>query len=441
MQTIPRFSTDTTMLNRNQHQRLTDLVAYARQRSPFYQQLYHDLPGADLNLTDLPPVTKPQLMAHFDRWSTDRSVTRAGVDAFIKDKTRVGQLYLGKYSVWVTSGTTGEPGIFLVDRRSQQVYNRLMILRGYRNWITWSDLAHMLRRGFHCAMILAVGDHYAGAANYLRIQRELGILARILQIFPILQPLPGLVKQLNAFQPVILVSYPSVLALLASEQTAGRLHIAPVILNSLGEGLDDSTRTQIEAAFTESRLVDIYAASESLFIGFECERHWLHLNSDWCLLEPVDADNRPVAAGQPSANVLLTNLANRVQPILRYQLGDSITLKPEPCECGNPLPAFHVAGRTDELLTFPAQEGGPRQVLPMALASVVEQVPGVRCYQIIQTAADVLTVRLEGEAGADLSRIRVQTEQGLHRFFQDQGLAPVTVRLAPDLPQVNPISG
>nr|BFE45663.1 hypothetical protein GCM10017547_35560 [Pseudarthrobacter oxydans] len=51
--------------------------------------------------------------------------------------------------------------------------------------------------------------------------------------------------------------------------------------------------------------------------------------------------------------MLLSNLANRIQPILRYDLGDSVTTRTDPCPCGDPTPAIHVQGRTAELLTFP----------------------------------------------------------------------------------------
>lgn len=59
----------------------------------------------------------------------------------------------------------------------------------------------------------------------------------------------------------------------------------------------------------------------------------LHLNADWVILEPVDAALRPVPPGNPSHSTLLTNLANRVQPIIRYDLGDSVTMLPAPPSC------------------------------------------------------------------------------------------------------------
>lgn len=437
----PRNFDDIVRLRAVQHRRLTELVSFARARSPFYRQLYQSAPEGEVDLAFLPPVTKPQLMAAFDVWATDRRVSRASVDAFIRDKQRVGRSYLGKYSVWTTSGTTGEPGIFLQNAAAQGIYNSMYIWRGFGSWLTWQQLGAMMRRGFHCGLILAVGDHYAGAANWARVQRQLGPFADRLRIFPILEPLPRLVAALNAYQPAILISYPSVLALLAGEQSAGRLNLHPVILNSLGEGLDDAARQHIEAAFPAARLVDIYAATECLFMGFECEYHWQHANNDWSLLEPVDEANQPVAAGQPSANVLVTNFANRIQPIIRYQLGDSLTFKPDPCECGNPLPAFHIAGRTDELLTFGSLDGGSAQVLPMAIASVVEQVAGVIRYQIIQTGTDQLNIRLEVDGAADLPAVRGQVETNLQQFFYDQALTPVIIRMTDERPQVNPVSG
>ncbi|MBI5956645.1 MAG: phenylacetate--CoA ligase family protein, partial [Chloroflexi bacterium] len=88
----------------HQQARLTDVIEFARGRSPFYQKLYHQLPVDTRDVRHLPPVTKPELMANFDHWVTDPAVTRAGVEAFVANRTLVGHLYLGHYAVWTTSG-------------------------------------------------------------------------------------------------------------------------------------------------------------------------------------------------------------------------------------------------------------------------------------------------------------------------------------------------
>jgi phenylacetate-coenzyme A ligase PaaK-like adenylate-forming protein len=34
-----------------------------------------------------------------------------------------------------------------------------------------------------------------------------------------------------------------------------------------------------------------------------------------------------------------------VQPLIRYVMGDSVTVNPAPCACGSPLPTIHVERR------------------------------------------------------------------------------------------------
>ncbi|GAA4069676.1 hypothetical protein GCM10022214_26220 [Actinomadura miaoliensis] len=120
----------------------------------------------------------------------------------------------------------------------------------------------------------------------------------------------------------------------------------------------------------------------------------MHLNADWAILEPVDEQYRPVPPGRPSHAVLLTNLANRLQPILRYDLGDAVQARPGPCPCGNPGPAIRVQGRAADLLTFPRPDGQPVTLAPLPLATLLEAVPGLELFQIVQTTPTMLRIRL-----------------------------------------------
>ena len=96
-----------------------------------------------------------------------------------------------------------------------------------------------------------------------------------------------------------------------------------------------------------------YGATEFLPMAWECARGQLHANTDWLILEPVDAAYRPVPLGEQSHTVLLTNLANTVQPLIRYDLGDQVTLQAGPCGCGSPLPVMRVQGRQDDASSCP----------------------------------------------------------------------------------------
>lgn len=105
-------------IDRRKRERWAALFTHARLNSPVYQRLYAHLPAGIPNLADLPPVSKQQLMGSFDDWACDPAVTLADVHRFISDPTRIGMLYLGKYFVCSSSGTTGHPGIFVHDLRA-----------------------------------------------------------------------------------------------------------------------------------------------------------------------------------------------------------------------------------------------------------------------------------------------------------------------------------
>ncbi|GDY69698.1 hypothetical protein SAV14893_090910 [Streptomyces avermitilis] len=135
-------------------------------------------------------------------------------------------------------------------------------------------------------------------------------------------PLPDLVDQLNRYRPVFLSGYATVISLLAGEQLAGRLRIAPAVVPLVAEGPGDRDHRRIRSAF-RAPVVNTYGCNESLALAYGCAFGWLHVHSDWLILEPVDADHRPTSPGE-SFTVLLTSLCQWAQPILRYDLGDRV---------------------------------------------------------------------------------------------------------------------
>ena len=430
-----------------QRKRLDALVAFARTHSAYYHALYRDLPEGPIDLAALPAVTKPDLMAHFDEWVTDPQVIRAGVEAFVADPATIGEQFLGRYTIWTTSGTTGRPGIFVHDREGIRLYYTLGILRSaaIMGLVSWRQVKRVLRRGSRNALLAATGGHFASTGETERLRRLSRWLANSGRIFSVLQPLPALVRELNAFQPSRIGGYPTALLLLADEQLAGRLHVQPTMLTPSGESLSVVSRKKLERIFAcPVRMV--YSASEFMGIGYECEYGWLHISADWVILEPVDANCRAVPPGRPSHTVLLTNLANRVQPLIRYDLGDSITLRAgsEPCPCGCPLPAIRVEGRKGDILQLQVPTGACVAVLPLALGTVLEETPGVRRAQVIQTGPSTLTVRLETAEGAGLA-VPVEVWEDMERRLRDylaaQGAAVVTIVRSPEPPRQDPVSG
>lgn len=107
--------------------RLRRLLVAAAEGSPFYRERLrrHAIPA----LADVEPVGKAELMQRFDDWATDRRITRAGVDDFLADPSRLGDAWLGRNLVWTSSGTNGEPGIFVQDEASLAILDALDLLR------------------------------------------------------------------------------------------------------------------------------------------------------------------------------------------------------------------------------------------------------------------------------------------------------------------------
>ena len=423
-----------------QRARLVDLVRFARVQSPLYRELYQDLPVQVTDLQQLPVVTKRQLMEGFDRWGTDPAVTRAGVEAFVADKANVGGRYLGRYAVWTTSGISGEPGVFVHDADAVAIYRALTLVRGLVAWMTPGRLWATLRRSDRVATVVATGGHYVSASMMAVARKARPRPFNRVRVFSVLRPLPELVQELNAFQPAELIGYPTALMLLAQEHLAGRLAIRPALVGYGGEWLSPPARRLIVAAFGEP-VRENYGASEFTRLAWGCLHEGLHVSADWGILEPVDEQYRPVAPGRPSHSALLTNLANRVQPLIRYDLGDSITVLPERCACGSPLPLIRVEGRRDEIVYLRASGGATVPLLPLALIKTVEETPGVQRCQVIQTGTATLSVRLEVAAGADDGRVWGAVERRLREYLAAHGVPEAGVERAPQPPARHPISG
>ncbi|HMO44725.1 MAG TPA: AMP-binding protein [Rubrivivax sp.] len=422
--------------------RLKRLLAQAQADSPFYRQR---LGARAARLEDVEPVDKAELMRHFDDWATDRRITRASVDDFLADPARLAHAYLGRYLVWTSSGTSGEPGIFVQDERSLAAYDALDALRlrgvGLESaaWPAWS-------MGQRFAYVAATGGHFAGAASIERLRRIGGSawpavqwLMPAVRTFSVQQPLQQLGAALQDFAPTVLITYPSCADALAQAQSEGRLRLRLAEVWAGGEQLSAEQRARIRAAFG-CRLHNNYGASECYAIGWECSAGRLHLNHDWVVLEPVDRALRPVPPGETSHAVLLTNLANRTQPLLRYKLDDSVRFLPERCACGNAFPAFEVQGRADHTLQMHDAQQRPVSLLPLALCTAIEEGAQVTRFQVLHDAADRLQLRFEPEE-AEPEAAFLRTQAALAEYLAAQGLGNVQVEYSAEPPLRHPRSG
>jgi phenylacetate-coenzyme A ligase PaaK-like adenylate-forming protein len=205
---------------------------------------------------------------------------------------------------------------------------------------------------------------------------------------------------LGRFRPDALIGYPSILSLLALEQTEGRLDIAPSSVSTTSEVRTPEMAERIHAAWGVEPF-DVYGITEAGIFAVDCERHaGQHLFEDLALVEVVDEAGHPVADGEPGARLLITNLVNRTLPLIRYELDDLVTIAPEPCPCGRPLRVIaSLEGRSDDVLRLPGARGEVVTVHPHALRSPLAGFPEVAQYRIVHDA-DGLHLELVLRPGA-----------------------------------------
>jgi phenylacetate-CoA ligase len=365
-----------------QQQRLETVVRHAATHSPYYRQRLGEtgaLGNGPVQLERLPVLNKGLLMEHFDELVCDPRLRRDQLLDWVGQLTD-DQLYLDRYRVMVTSGSSGRPGLFVYDLAGwRSIIAQMLRSSGWAGlapslprqrvaWVGGAGPSHITRQG---AATVAIGLH------------------RVLAL-PVTLPVPRLVEALNQFQPTYLNVYPSVAMWLAEEQLAGRLQLAPQMLVTVAELRTPAMTQRLQDAFGV-RPFDVYGSTEGLF-GSECEHHQgIHLFEDTTLVENVDSDGQPVPAGQPGAKLLVTNLHNLVQPLLRLEVTDLVTLAPDPCPCGRPLVrAAAIHGRADDVLSLAARDGGRVAVHPLQFALLTRD-PQVREFQVVQ---DGLALRI-----------------------------------------------
>jgi phenylacetate-CoA ligase len=198
-----------------------------------------------------------------------------------------------------------------------------------------------------------------------------------------------IVTKLNAYAPTAMVAYPSLMQLLAGEQIAGRLRIAPKYLQCTSEVLTDAGRDVIAAAF-KIEPANLYAASECGCIAATCSEGSLHIAEDLCLLEIVDEKNRPVPDGEEGAKALLTVFASRTIPLIRYELSDRLIHDPNPCTCGLPFARLKsVSGRTADILDMPGRSGGSVQIAWAQISACLRDLP-LTGWQMTTSAEEIV---------------------------------------------------
>ena len=408
---------------------LRRLVEKARRESPLFRRLYADVrPSSEIELHDLPVTRKPDLMRQFDDWLTIRSLPLERAREHLRDIQNVG-VPIDDVAVFQTSGTSGEPAVIVLSSSFVEYAYGIMMARFER--YHWKLIRDVRKLGVRVT-ITGGNGHFAGNGFNKLVQRLYPALAKGfgLTVIEAEQPIDRLVDRLNAISNVAwIVTYPSVLSILTKEKEAGRLQIAPALFTTGGETLTDDLRARVGRAFPSLKygIADPYGCTECLALSFECSHGRKHVNEDWVILEAVDEAMQPVPDGTLSATVLLTVLANEVQPFIRYDLGDCVRFCEDSCPCGSPFRSFQVEGRQATLVRV-----GEVTLSPLVFDLEHDHAQRI---QLVQTSERDFEVRMQLADEAAAGLVFQEVIESVKQVFRDNGLDDVTVLESEALPE------
>jgi phenylacetate-CoA ligase len=328
-------------------------------------------------------MTKDDLMANWDAVVTDRRLTLDLVEGHLAGLEADAYLF-GEFHAVASGGSSGRRGIFVFGWRAWATAYAGFMRPALLDRAVTPELAAVPMR---VAMIGARNATHMTSA----IPQTFANPAVDIALFPVTQPIGQIVAGLNAYQPLALMGYPSMLALLAAEARAGRLRILPRRVTTTSEPLLPEVRQALTEAF-RAPVANMYGTSGGGPVGVGCFRGpGIHLCDDLVIVEPVDLDGRPVPPEVRSDKVYVTALTNPTLPLIRFELTDQVTLLDQPCACGSAHQLIaDVQGRLEDVFTYP----GGQDVHPHVFASLLRSDPRIVEYQVRQTpaGAEVLVV-------------------------------------------------
>ena len=403
---VERLDWDAGRLAAYQRDRLRAVLARAIARSPFHAARLRGVDPDRFELADLarlPVMTKADMMENFDAATTDRRLTRDLTEQHLARAVTDPSLLLGDYVVLVSGGSSGQRGLFVQAVDEYAEFTASVTRRALA--ATIAAAGGLPPEGLVIGMVGAGSPvHSSGLGCVTATRPPVSLIPA-----PASLPIAEIVRRLNAAQPPNLLAYAAKLAELAAEQRDGRLKLKLRSVTSMSEAISMAERIAVTEAFGVP-VIDLFVSTEGLVGHSEPGGTVLTFASDTCLAECTDDEGRPVPDGVASSRVLVTNLHNLTQPIIRYELTDRFT--PAGTSEGGALRAS-VEGRSDDLFRY-----AEASVHPFVIGGPLLHAPAVREFQVRQTerGADITAV-IDG----DFDSAALTTE--VARSLRQAGLA------------------
>ncbi|ELX8377914.1 F390 synthetase-related protein [Providencia vermicola] len=378
--------TDRVALEDYQQRRLNAFKRKTLVKSPYFSQFAH------LPLEQFPIMNKQIMMDNFDRMNTAKlSSERLLHCAQQSEKSRDFSPKMGKYSVGLSSGTSGRRGLFVVSPQEQNIWSGSMLAK---------MLPLGLFNGERIALFLRANNNLYESVNNRWIS---------LRFYDLYANFRQQLQTLESDQPTIIVAPAQVLCAIAEaiNNREIKLNVRNVI--SVAEVLQPHDKQLLQQCF--SHVGEIYQATEG-FLGCTCAQGTLHLNEAFLHIEPHWLDEQRFSP-------IITDFTRKTQPIVRYQLDDILVIRDTPCPCGDPQLAIErIEGRCDDQLLLPDHHGNVVTLFADPVSRIiVNHLPVTADFRLTQQGCHL---DLQGECQAFELK---QCQRSLEDYFIRQNVA------------------
>ena len=348
--------------------RLRALLRDVAQHVPYYRDQFRASgfdPAAVHRLADLqqlPLLTKADIRTHSDALRHAHAKT------------------LSRFN---TGGSSGEPLVFFIgkERVSHDVAAKWRATRwwdvdiGDPEVVVWGSPIEL------------------GAQDKLRAWRDRLLRTELLPAFAMSDAkVDGFIQAIRTRRPRMLFGYPSALSHIArhARKTGVRMDDLGIrVAFVTSERLYDEQRADIGAVFG-CPVANGYGGRDAGFIAHECPHRGMHVTAEDIIVEIIDAHGRPLPPGQ-LGEIVVTHLATRDFPFIRYRTGDMAVADDARCACGRGLPMLReIQGRSTDFVV--AADGTVMHGL--ALIYVLRDLAGVQAFKIVQETLQHTHVQL-----------------------------------------------
>lgn len=355
-------------------------------RSPWFRR-YLALP-----FSQWPTMDKALMMQHFDEMNTEHlRRDELLACALQSEQSRDFTPGVGRFSVGLSSGTSGRRGLFVVSPQEQQIWAAGILAKA---------LPDGLFAGERVALFLRADNTLYQRVN----NRWLS-----LDFYDLLAPFHQHLPRLERDAPTIIVAPAQVLRALALAVMDGELTLNVKKVISVAEVLEAQDRALLHQVFGD--VGEIYQATEG-FLASTCAYGTLHLNEEFIHVEPQWLDAQRFVP-------IITDFTRRTQPIVRYRLDDVLVASDRPCACKSAARAIAgIEGRQDDQLLLADAGGKLHAVFADPCSRVLAiTLPLTADYRLTQT--DAATLHLM--ANCELS-VLTACRDALNTLFAQNGI-------------------